>query len=241
MFYQFTLSRKNDRFLLILALLFFLSGCHSDKKRNISSNNIEILYYSDSLIRSITQKAPGNIEVEIKFKKNAFLKSIVHYVDTIPIGYYSLYETGHLYHQRQYIYLNGKTYINQYWNIDEMGNIEKNRSNFFTIYTSKDTATVNTPWNMDIFLECPYFGGDMEVEFGNFDENFNVIDSTSIVKLKGVNHHVKKTFVFNSAGKKIIRAIIYDYDQLISDTTKLLKVRKLYLTKMVTVIDNKDQ
>lgn len=223
--------KRNIHYLSLVFIIIIMSCT------NKNQSGIIIEYYKNGNINTLNHKLSEDADLLITFNKNEDLESIGYSMDSLPIGFFSLYTKGNLYHQRQYLKINGKSYINQYWNYDENGNIDRGMSNYFSLKTSGDTVKLYKEWTLDIFLDCPYFGGAMKVYLGNFDDNYNLIDSTSLEVLDGKNNRVIKSYTFSTTGEKIITGIIYDFDKSYSDTIMSQQIRKLYFKKRVIVVD----
>ena len=221
---------KKTRIVLVFIVLLAIS-C----KQN--NNEIKIEYYENGKIKKVIHDFKNSANLEITFSKEEDLESVGNInKNDMPIGYFCFYTKGNLYHQRQYLIINGKSYVNQFWNIDPEGNIDKNMSNFFSISSSGDTVLLNNNWTINVFLDCPVFGKRMEVYFGDYDESYNLRDSTSLRIIKGHNNQVSRTYTFSTTGKKIIRGIICDWDKDSIDSFYNVRVRKQYFTKWVVVV-----
>ena len=220
--------------LYFVGLLTILS-CSRNGKETLELFDLEVTE-DNSLLRLRERTDPGNnfsIGYEIEFDGRNNLSKVAHsYSDTI-IGYANYYYKQQLIHCRQYIIVENKQYVNQYWNFDESGNIDRNLSNYYSIGTSGDTVLMESPWIITVSLDCPYFNDQIELVTGDFDDMYFLIDSASIMTTRSGNNINHQNFLFKAPGIYIIRGYISDYTL----EEGVRKERRLYFEKEVLVVE----
>lgn len=170
---------------------------------------------------------------DIEFDGRNNLARVAHtYSDTI-VGYANYYYKQQLIHCRQYILVGNKQYVNQYWNYDESGNIDRNLSNFYSIGSTDDTVSVGSPWYLTASLDCPYFNDKMELTTGEFDDFYTLKDTLGIITTQSENFLAHQEFRFSTPGRYTKRGYIADY----TFEKGVRKERRMYFKKEVVVIE----
>ena len=164
--------------------------------------------------------------------RNNLARVAYTYSDTI-IGYANYYYKQQLIHCRQYILVGNEQYVNQYWNYDESGNIDRNLSNFYSIRSTGDTVSVGSPWCLTVSLDCPYFNNRMELTTGEFDDFYNLKDTLGIITTQSENFLAHQEFRFSKPGRYTKRGYIADY----TSEEGVRKERRMYFKKEVVVIE----
>jgi len=219
-----------------IIILILFSGCEN-KLRN-KNQKFEYNYFENGELKSYISDKEEKFGVEVLFNDNHHLELVGHFANNRPLGYVSYYYKNQQIGLRQYITIDDEAYINQYWGFDECGNIDRNFSNFFSISASSDTVSVNQEWEIEIKLDCPYYKKNMNVVFGDYNENYELRDSSSLETVEGKNFEVKHKFLFPSKGIKIVRGYIDNYELLdIKEGDVCAKSRMNFFKKEVVVVD----
>jgi hypothetical protein len=183
-------------------------------QREYSNSNIEkgFKYREDGDKKEISILAINTLNpLILRFNGFSNLEEIGHYENHVPTGLFSYFTDTYLTQQRQYIIVDTTKYVNQYWSFDNMGNINRKESNFFSISTSSDTVSIKEPLSIIAYLDCPLFEGDMNLIIGDFDEKFVLKDTSNLLFIPGVNRMVQHELYFKELGKTVIRGCIDDY------------------------------
>jgi len=234
-----------NRFLVLPFFLFFLC-CKNDIKNSTDNfDGLKKYYYPNGILKS----------QGMTFENNQ------------PIGVWNYYDsTGILTRKAEYIKINGKSYINQDWFFNKIGDTLKNKGTHFKIVFEKDTIRLNEPIKAKIDLITPFFKNkysnilvvipkDFSINFNedfsnlkevNLDTTFNLNLEKEMKKSLGLTTDFGKSAIFgryfNSVGKKKFRGILVEYfsqDSITSDSIKLNYFEnKKYFEKDILVLDN---
>lgn len=184
---------------------------------------------------------------------------------TIVFGKWKNYDSsGRLKEFREYINLNGESYLNQIWNLNARGDTISSGSNFAKILLSKDTINLNEPVKAVVFLRSKFFksndsqiyvylpSGDL-----NFTENFSneykialdtfvnlTIDTANQKWYSDLDYNRVAIFgkMFDTAGDKKLRGCISEFYK--TEPTKkdssTMKERRIYFDIPIYVKDSLD-
>jgi len=217
-------------------------------------------YYEDGTIRLVYEKRhnklhgeykqyypSGNIKITASYKNGLQDSLQYYYYDFGVVKQKSFFkngllcgevftydEKGNLSTSQTYIIKNDSSYINQVINYTDNGSVDKERSNFFTIDTYKDTIKYGEAFAVDVKLEASYYNKNMLVVFGDFDNNFNhwtYTDSISDRMDEAVDFKVHYSTTRYRKGSNVLRGIIHDYISYYENDSSqniLRDVRPLY-------------
>jgi hypothetical protein len=242
--------KNNSILILIITILF---GCDKQVTHNESSSEL-IITNNDSKEESfdslhIEKDKNGKITSMCNYKhglqhglcrfyfNNGQIQEEGIYYLGKPIGTFKYYSNkGVLEQIREYQIVKGESVINQIRVFDEKGKIIKNKSNYISLLTNKDTIALGEEYFLNIKLEAPYFNNSMDVVIGNFDGEYNLVDSLNYIKLKGNNFEAQYKLKAIKSGENVIRGIIKDYKKMNNSDT-LEARRNIYFTKRYFVVE----
>lgn len=153
-------------------------------------------------------------------------------------GEYLFFDSiGKIKEKREYIIHNGESELNQYIVYNQTGKIEKENSNYFTVYSEKDTINFGEKYKLKIQLNAPIFE-NMQVIVGAFNEEFNIFDGNPLDTVHGNNSLV--AIVNLDAKKKGLNKYSgaidnYGLTNANDSTANMYKSRYLFFSKSVFV------
>lgn len=117
-------------------------------------------YYSDGEIKTISTYKKDTLNGLYKeFYPNNSLKIVGYYINGIKKGNFLFYDKGgNLEASREYIDLNGDSYLNQVIKYNSEGDTLLNESNFFE-FTHPDSAEVGDTIELEFYLRAPAIKG----------------------------------------------------------------------------------
>ena len=238
---------KNNCSLFFLITIILL-GCNMQNDKDSSQNNIDnkINENSDSLF--IEKDKDGKITSKCNYKQgmqhglcqfyynNGQVKEEGNFYFGKPLGTFKYYnEKGNIEEIREYQIVKDNSVINQILFFDGQGGIIKNKSNYIKLSMQKDTIQLGKECSLNIILEASYFKSNMNVVIGNFDAEYNLIDSLGYVKLEGKDFEVQYKFKAIKIGENVVRGIVKDYKKIYNSDT-LQARRNIYFTKKYFVV-----
>ena len=123
---------------------------------------------------------------------------------------------------RQTVNASGESYLNQKIYFDKDGLVDLNRSRFLIVKANRDNAE-----NVKLNIEIVGMKGDFcELGIGDFDENYKLKDSATLVKTGGIGTRVEARCKVKP-GQKFIRGYVLDFDQ----EKNVIKGERIYFTK----------
>ena len=87
-------------------------------------------------------------------------------------GYRIDKKDGVLDYINHFITVDSISYLNQYISFDKNGNIQKDKSHYYTLMSFKDTFKVNEEISLRIELDAPKFYEGMEVLIGGYTDKY---------------------------------------------------------------------
>lgn len=115
-----------------------------------------------------------------------------------------------------YLIVQGNSILNEYVRYNKSGNIDFSQSHCLVVLSQKDTISFGENFEMDIVLTGAYFN-KMQVIIGNYDEEFNLIDSNmgdTLFDGDG-DYKIRYTHPGVKEGRNLIRGIVKDYKDTI--------------------------
>jgi hypothetical protein len=237
--------RKNA---LIFGIAIVLIGCND--KNTFLENNLPVTYL-DKLLKekadsSLTEKdTNGNLISKCYYKaglkhgyceyyfENNQIEEEGSYYHGNPIGLFTYYnKDGSIKEIREYEIVQGKSVINQFQRFNNDSIIDE-KSNYISL-TAKDTIKLGDKYNLRIKLEAPYFKSKMDVIIGNFDIDYNLIDSLNYSTFHGNNFIVNYNIEPKKLGQNVIRGFVKDYQEY-KDSDTIRAARTIYFTKIFFV------
>lgn len=234
--------RKNS---IILILMLILTSCDVSNTQHeypINSNSIEFkdlkpdsVYVGKDINGKVISKCSYKDGVQNGlcqfYYENGEIKEEGYFMYGLPVDTFKFYDVkGKLKSIRQYEIVKGKSLLNQFKFFDESGNIIKDKSNYILLSSEKDSIELGDEYVLKIKLEAPYFKNKMDVVFGDYDTEYNLIDSINYIKLNGDNFEVEHTFKAIRSGENVIRGIVKDYKEMQNSDTIQAR-RNIYFMK----------
>jgi hypothetical protein len=223
---------KNN-LVLIVILISTLLSCNFEKEKHkewLQNEEKYIEYYEN-----------GNIKKVIQYNNNLFLKNkndyekmgngkvILYYPNGnvkekgqlkngVSYGEYIYYdENNKIRAKRNFIllYNANNSYLNEEIFFDKKGDTIKNKGNYFTFYVpdnSSDTIVLGNKITFSIELTCPIIKDSMYVITGDFDNFYNIKDSSSLVMWTGSDLFVTCEDKSKKIGENSILGVIYNFN-----------------------------
>jgi len=198
-------------YFVYVVIILSCSSCEFDSRNSKEETGFDYKDYGNVKEISINASNTLDLPLILRFNSTNDLEEIGHYDEGTPTGLISYYVNTALRQLRQYIIVDSAKYVNQYWSFDNMGNIIRDESNYFSISISSDTVMVNEPCLITAILDCSVFDSEMNLIIGNFDENFVLKDTCDLLLIPGMNNIAKHELYFETPGEKVIRGCIDDY------------------------------
>lgn len=149
----------------------------------------------------------------INFYPNREIESSGNVMHNRKIGWWSTFtEVGELKNRYEFITVNGKEYLNQYYTYNKDGKIINNKSNYLK-YEIPDTLPLGKTK-----IKCSYYpkftkGNEVFICLGyDVNDDFSNINDVRIdtFYFKGSDPHKWLGLRFKASGKKIVRGFIYE-------------------------------
>ena len=155
----------------------------------------------------------GKLEGEsVEYSNGGYIHKVKQYTDGRPKGLWIQFYEGYPMQAIQYVIVGDRTHhMNQWWVYDILGDVQKEKSHYFSIYSEKgDSIKVGEAGVLKVKLEAPIFGGYMKLVVGDFDGQFNPIDPTKLDTINCAGFEGAIKYQFHEKGEKIIQGIILD-------------------------------
>ncbi len=198
----------------------------------------ELQYYENGAIKEKLNYRDGLAHgTNIIYSVNGDIEEVGQFYNGIAIGYFTKYHRNHLYHIRQYVIIGNDSYVNQYWGFDESGNLDENYSNYYSLnVNNRDTLKLNEEVTINIKLEVPYYKeGKMELIIGNFDDFYNLTDSSTLKSIKCKNFAGTFSTKFDKPGKNYVRGFIKNLKNKNENNKLFTYERDIYFMKRFIV------
>jgi hypothetical protein len=193
----------------VIISIYFLFGCANQSANN---QNNEIVK-QDSLESQIEYYPSGKVKSKWKFYNE---------LNFFDIYYYS--EDGRTDSIEKFVGLNNKAELNEMIRFKKNGEIDYEKSWFYSLKADKDTIRYGEDYSLQIKLEASGFDQFMFVLIGDYDIDYNILDSLSIDTLKGESFTKQYKTNHYKKGKNILRGIIWDFEVLIKrDSSQEMK------------------
>lgn len=159
---------------------------------------------------------------EIYFLENDKMKGTYLFFDSI----------GEIQEKKEYIIHNGESELNQYIVYNQLGKIDTKKSNYFTLYSEKDTINFGDKYKLKINLDAPIFDY-MQVIIGKYSEEFNLLEETSNDTVLGNNHLAVISIDSKKKGLNKFSVVIDNYSLTNADdnTSNKYKSRYMFFSK----------
>lgn len=237
---------------------------HIFESGNMKDSSVYYYKAPKNKIKFIRYWQPDNNIKEVNFNIGGQIESEGYLVqDSLRIGKWVFYDENNMKRIREYKMINGESYTNQEWFVDNSGDT-LNYGNFFSIIYNKDTVLVGEPVKAIAYLDVPLFK-DKKSEIvvavsakgsADFKEDFSnmgTVDAKIFDNLKKDSknqrffHGYKDNFehtvafgkTFPTAGKKVLRGYILEYYRHFSENDSIKREeRKMFFEKEIYVKDS---
>lgn len=165
------------------------------------------------------------------FHKNGILNNFGQYFEGEKKGWFYVFDkNGVLTGKREYLIIDGKSYLNQWIEYSSDGVADKISSSYISLNTDKDTIQKGDEFRLSVLLEASYFKQYMLVIIGPFDEKYNLPQGAECDTIKSINYVASYNTKTYKHGKNIIRGIVQEIKHS-EDINVKFNVRKIYFTK----------
>ena len=172
-----------------------------------------IEYFENGKIHQTSMWKDDKLDGEVvEYSNGGYIHKVKQYTEGKPSGLWVQFYQGIPMHTVQYIVIKDKQqYVNQYWMYDYFGNVKKEESHYFSIYSEKgDSVKVGEEGEIKVKLEAPMFGGYMKLVLGDFDGKFNPKDVTKLDTIECVGFEGTVKYKFDEVGYQFIDGVILD-------------------------------
>jgi len=205
-------------------------------------NGKKIVYFENGTIKETSIWEDGNLEGEvIEYSGKGYVHKVKQYMNGKPDGLWIHFFEGYPMRAMQYVIVKDyQEYLNQWWVYDYFGDVKKEESHYYSIYSEKgDSIKAGVAGVLKVKLEAPVFGGYMKLVTGNFDNKFNPIDATKLDTINCVGFEGTVKYKFDEIGTHFVQGIILDakkgkgYDEKGEYTET--KQREIYFIRTIEV------
>lgn len=164
------------------------------------------------------------------FHNNGLLNNVGQYFNGEKTGWFYVFDkksvlTG----KREYVLIDGKSYMNQWIQYDQNGNPDKYNSSYISLNALKDTISQGEKFQLRVTLEASYFKQYMILIVGPFDENFKLIEDARCDTIKSTNYMANYITDQYKKGENILRGMVQELKH--NEAGSGYSVRKIYFTK----------
>ena len=164
------------------------------------------------------------------FHKNGLLNNFGNYLDGERSGWFYVFDrNGELTGRREYLLMQGKSYLNQWIEYDRNGLPDKMNSSYLNVKAWKDTIKNGEEFQMSVVLEASFFKQYMLLIVGPFNENFQLAANSSCDTIKSNNYSALYKTKNYKKGKNVIRGMVQEIK--LKDKENSYEVRKIYFSK----------
>ncbi|MCK9612198.1 MAG: hypothetical protein PHR81_05510 [Bacteroidales bacterium] len=175
-------------------------------------------------------KNEKNTGTGLVFHNNGLLNNVGQYIDGEKTGWFYVFDKNSvLTGKREYIIIDGKSYMNQWIQYDHNGEPDKYSSSYISLKPIKDTINKGEKYQLKISLEASYFKQYMILIVGPFDENFKLPENKKCDTIKSSNYIANYSTDKYKNGENIIRGIVQELKR--NDTGTGYSVRNIYFIK----------
>lgn len=264
-----------NKFVIYLILISVLISCNKNKE--------VVKKYENGVIESIHHYDNKKIDSSFYYYPTKEIKQKIYYNDSLSFTqlydengnktaegnlvqndrYFRIGKWRFFLNQEQdsiveYINVNNKPYLNQYWIVDKKSkDTIANRGNFYYIYT-KDSMSIKDTLKIRFYLYQPHFSynSEMDVIMPKYVEdlkedfsNFNKIEIDTFYSLKNdriphpeipkevpLNHNANFGIIFRSSGNNRLRGYIAEYYEEIEKDSSITRIeRRLYFDERIHI------
>jgi len=194
-------------------------GLYMNFQKNLGLDNLTFL------------KDGKNDGIGMAFHKNGYLNNFGRYTAGEKTGWFYVFNReGLLTGKREYVLVDGKSYMNQWVEYDQNGLADKFNSSYLNLKAKKDTIKSGEEFQMNVTLEASYFKQYMLMIVGPFDEKFNLPKDATCDTIKSVNYTASYKTKTYKRGKNLVRGMVQEI-KLKDDSDDKYNYRKIYFTK----------
>jgi antitoxin component YwqK of YwqJK toxin-antitoxin module len=172
------------------------------------------IFYPNGVLNEQYNKTQGVLDGPAKFYyDNGNLEGEVFYRDEKRVGvetYY--YLSGSIHYKRHYVIIGGKEVFTGGIDFNEDGSV-KEETIRVEIVANKDTVSIGDNINFLISLHKPRLDRTKMV-VGDFDDDFNLIDETSLDTISAEGHKVNYEILAQKKGVNYLRGKMINYEVL---------------------------
>ena len=166
----------------------------------------------------------------LAFHKNGFLNNFGRYIDGEKSGWFYVFNrNGELTGRREYLLMQGKSYLNQWIEYDRNGLPDKMNSSYLNVKAGKDTIKNGDEFQLSVVLEASFFKQYMLLIVGPFNENFQLAANSSCDTIKSNNYSALYKTKNYKKGKNVIRGMVQEIK--LKEKESAYEVRKIYFSK----------
>jgi len=172
-----------------------------------------IEYFENGKIKETAMWEDDKLHGELlRYSDNGYIHNIMGFVSGRPHGLWQQYSSGHPRRATQYVLVKeDQSYANQWWTYDFFGDVKKEQSHYYSIYSEiGDSIKVGETGEFIIKLEAPLLGEYMKLVTGDFDKRFNPIDPAKLDTIDCVGFECTVKFKFDEKGVHFVQGIILD-------------------------------
>ncbi|HNZ43606.1 MAG TPA: hypothetical protein PLI16_06585 [Bacteroidales bacterium] len=163
------------------------------------------------------------------FHKNGMLNNVGNYVDGERSGWFYVFDRNSvLTGKREYIVLDGKSYLNQWIEYDRNGLPDKMNSSYLNVKAPKDTIKNGEEFQLSVALEASFFKQYMLLIVGPFDEKYQLPANATCDTIKSNNYNALYKTKSYKKGKNVIRGMVQEIK--LKDNESAYEVRKIYFS-----------
>jgi len=164
------------------------------------------------------------------FHKNGLLNNFGNYADGERTGWFYVFDRdGVLTGRREYLLVQGKSYLNQWIEYDRNGLPDKMNSSYLNVKAQKDTIKDGEEFQMTVVLEASFLKQYMLLIVGPFDGKFQLPANAACDTIKSNNYSALFKTKNYKKGSNVIRGMVQEIK--LKDNESAYEVRKIYFSK----------
>jgi antitoxin component YwqK of YwqJK toxin-antitoxin module len=176
-------------------------------------NGKRIEYFENGSMRETSMWVDGKLDGEsLVYSNGEHIHWVRQFMDGKPFGIWIQYSEGFPISSIQYaIVKDERHWMNQWWAYDSFGQVKKEESHYFSIYSEKgDTVKTGESGEIKIKLEASLYNGFMKLVLGDFDSKFNPKNINKLDTINCVGFECTVKYKFEEKGTQFVQGIILD-------------------------------
>jgi len=175
-------------------------------------------------------KEGKNYGTGLVFHKNGLLNNFGQYVDGEKSGWFYVFDRNSiLTGKREYVLVNGNSYLNQWIEYDQNSVPDRLNSSYLSLKAVKDTIKNGEEYLLNVSLEASFFRQYMLLIVGPFDEKFNLPPGAACDTIKSTNYAALYRTSAYKNGLNTVRGMVQEIK--LKDNNSAYDVRKIYFAK----------